>query len=133
RVTTTHNQKNQKRFRGLPHTWTFVSIWEQIDGNRGSDSLDAAINTSNDALPAPVAEQEVTNRFLSPFARVHHGEGIGALLLAGHVFLLLSAYYILKTVRESLILSEGGAEIKAYSSAAQATLLLFIIPAYGWL
>jgi AAA family ATP:ADP antiporter len=98
--------------------------------------LDAAINTSNDAgaaLSTPVAEQELTNRFLSLFARVHHGEGIGALLLAGHVFLLLSAYYILKTVRESLILTEGGAEIKAYSSAAQATLLLFIIPAYGWL
>ena len=98
--------------------------------------MDGAIDTSNDpgaALPTPVADRELTNRFLSPFARVHHGEGIGALLLAGHVFLLLSAYYILKTVRESLILSEGGAEIKAYSSAAQATLLLFIIPAYGWL
>jgi len=98
--------------------------------------LDAAINTSNDAAAAlspPVARQELTSRFLSPFANVRHGEGIGALLLAGHVFLLLSAYYILKTVRESLILSEGGAEIKAYSSAGQATLLLFIIPAYGWL
>jgi len=98
--------------------------------------LDAVINTSDDAgasLSTPVADQDLTSRFLSLFARVHRGEGIGALLLAGHVFLLLSAYYILKTVRESLILSEGGAEIKAYSSAAQATLLLFIIPAYGWL
>src|SRR5678815_2692741 len=135
-VTTTHHQKNQKRSPGLPHTWTFVCIWELIACNRRSDSLDAAINTSNDAgaaLSTPVAEQELTNRFLSLFARVHHGEGIGALLLAGHVFMLLSAYYILKTVRESLILSEGGAEIKAYSSAAQAMLLLLIIPSYGWL
>src|SRR5437762_809723 len=84
-----------------------------------------------------VAGQErkprLTDRLLSAFASVRDGEGIGALLLAAHVFLLLSSYYILKTVRESLILSEGGAEIKAYSSAAQATVLLFIIPAYGWL
>ena len=78
-------------------------------------------------------KRELTDRFLSGFATVRHGEGIGALLLGGHVFLLLSAYYILKTVREGLILSEGGAEIKAYSSAVQATLLLLIIPAYGWL
>jgi len=78
-------------------------------------------------------KRELTDRLLSGFATVRHGEGIGALLLAGHVFLLLSAYYILKTVREGLILSEGGAEIKTYSSAAQAALLLLIIPAYGWL
>ena len=63
--------------------------------------------------------RQVIDRLLSVFANVRKGEGIGALLLAGHVFLLLSAYYILKTVRESLILSEGGAEIKTYSSAAQ--------------
>ena len=71
------------------------------------------------------------DRFLSLFAEVRPGEGIGALLLAANVFLLLAAYYILKTVREALILTEGGAEIKAYSSAGQALLLLLIIPAYG--
>jgi len=48
-----------------------------------------------------------------------------------YVFLLLESYYMLKTVREALILSEGGAEIKSYSAAAQAALLLLIIPAYG--
>src|SRR2546428_14019830 len=62
----------------------------------------------------------LTDRFLSIFADVRGGEGIGALLLAANVFLLLAAYYILKTVREALILSEGGAETKIYSSAVQA-------------
>jgi len=82
--------------------------------------------------PAPVhPERQFTDRLLSLFTEVHSGEGIGALLLAANVFLLLEAYYILKTVREALVLSEGGAEAKAYSSAAQAALLLLIIPAYG--
>ena len=96
----------------------------------------AAIETSNESaiqLSLPLPKPWLTDRLLSPFASVREGEGIGALLLAAHVFLLLSSYYILKTVRESLILTEGGAEIKAYSSAAQAMLLLLIIPAYGWL
>ena len=53
--------------------------------------------------------------------------------LAANVFTLLTAYYILKTVREALILVEGGAEVKAYASAGQAVLLLAIVPAYGWL
>ena len=79
----------------------------------------------------PVAERQLTDRFLSLFTEVRNGEGIGALLLGAYVFVILESYYILKTVREALILSEGGAEIKAYSSAAQAILLLMIIPIYG--
>ncbi len=71
-------------------------------------------------------------RLLSFFADVRAGEGLGALLLAANVFLLLFAYYILKTVREALILSEGSAYIKAYASAGQAALLMLIVPLYGW-
>ena len=41
---------------------------------------------------------------------------MGALLLAANVFLVLAAHYILKIVRESLILSEKGAEVMAYAS-----------------
>ena len=47
------------------------------------------------------------------------------------MFLILGAYYMLKTAREVFILSEGGAEVKSYSSAGQAVLLLFLVPAYG--
>ena len=47
------------------------------------------------------------------------------------MFLLLAAYYMLKTAREVFILTEGGAEVKSYSSAGQAILLLALVPAYG--
>lgn len=73
------------------------------------------------------------DRVLGMFTTVEAGEGVGALLLAANVFLLLTAYYILKTVREALVLADGGAEVKAYASAGQAMLLLAVIPAYGWL
>ena len=53
------------------------------------------------------------------------------LLMATNIFVLLGAYYLLKTVREALILTEGGAEVKSYSSAGQALLLLLVVPAYG--
>jgi AAA family ATP:ADP antiporter len=47
------------------------------------------------------------------------------------MFLILGAYYMLKTAREVFILSEGGAEVKSYSAAGQAILLLGLVPAYG--
>ncbi len=71
-------------------------------------------------------------KVLSLFADVRAGEGAGALLLMVNVFLLLGAYYLLKTAREALILSEGGAEVKTYASAGQALLLLALVPVYGW-
>ncbi|OFV90572.1 MAG: hypothetical protein A3H28_14700 [Acidobacteria bacterium RIFCSPLOWO2_02_FULL_61_28] len=71
------------------------------------------------------------DRSLSVFAPVEAKEGASAILLAANVFLLLAAYYVLKTVRESLILTEGGAEVKSYAAAGQAFLLLLIVPAYG--
>jgi ATP:ADP antiporter, AAA family len=71
------------------------------------------------------------DRALSVVADVRAGEGMGAVLLAANVFALLAFYYVLKTVRESLILSEGGAEVKSYASAGQALMLLAFVPAYG--
>ena len=44
---------------------------------------------------------------------------------------MLGGYYLLKTAREMFILSEGGAEVKSYSSAGQALLLLLLVPAYS--
>jgi AAA family ATP:ADP antiporter len=77
--------------------------------------------------------KSLLERTLSLFADVRAGEGVGAVLMAVTVFLLLGGYYLLKTVREALILTEGGAEVKAYSSAAQALLLLGVVPLYSWL
>ncbi len=71
------------------------------------------------------------DRFLRLFTDVRDGESPTALLLTLNVFLLLTAYYVLKVVREALILTEFGAEIKAYASAGQVLLLAAIVPAYG--
>ena len=70
-------------------------------------------------------------RLLSPIADVRRGEAPSVLLMALTMFLILAAYYMLKTAREVFILSEGGAEVKSYSSAGQALLLLILVPAYG--
>jgi len=71
-------------------------------------------------------------RFLSLFTEVRDGEGPRLLLLAAEIFLILTAYYVMKPVREAFILDQpGGAEIKSYSLAAQAVLLAAIVPVYG--
>lgn len=70
-------------------------------------------------------------KFLSIFADVRAGEGRVAVVLTVNLALLLASYYLLKTVREALILTEGGAEVKTYSAAAQAILLVLLVPAYG--
>ena len=78
-------------------------------------------------------KKNLLERILSVICDVCPGEGLGALILTINLFTLLGAYYLLKTVRESLILAEGGAEVKAYSSAAQAIILLGVVPLYGWI
>jgi AAA family ATP:ADP antiporter len=70
-------------------------------------------------------------RVLRLFTDVRSGEGATVLLLAVNVFLLLTAYYFIKPLREALILDESGAEIKSYASALQALILLGAVPAYG--
>jgi ATP:ADP antiporter, AAA family len=73
------------------------------------------------------------DRALQPFGDVRPGEGATVLLMCLGVHLLLVAYYVLKTVREPLILLAGGAELKSYAAAAQALALVFYVPFYGWL
>jgi AAA family ATP:ADP antiporter len=76
-------------------------------------------------------ERTVVERLLSPIADVRRDEVASALLMSFTMFLILGAYYMLKTAREVFILAEGGAEVKSYSSAGQAILLLGLVPAYG--
>ena len=81
------------------------------------------------ATPAPRRPLE---RFLSLFTDVRDGEGRQLLMLAFSTFLILTAYYLMKPVREVLILDQPhGAELKSYAYAAQAVLLLVIVPLYG--
>jgi AAA family ATP:ADP antiporter len=50
-----------------------------------------------------------------------------------NVFLVLTAYYLLKVAREPLILLGGGAEVKSYAAVGQALLLVLVTNVYGWL
>ncbi|HVH57441.1 MAG TPA: Npt1/Npt2 family nucleotide transporter [Vicinamibacterales bacterium] len=69
--------------------------------------------------------------WLGAFTEVRAGEGLTSLLLALNVFLILMAYYVLKPVREALILGGGSAELKSYMSALQVVVLAVLVPAYG--
>lgn len=80
------------------------------------------------SFPRPKSAIE---RMLSLITDVRPGEGTTALLLTFNVFCLLALYSILKPVRSALILSESGAVAQSYAAAAQAGLLLVLVPIYG--
>jgi AAA family ATP:ADP antiporter len=72
------------------------------------------------------------SRALRPITEVRPGEAVTALLLTANVFLLLTAYYVIKPVREALILAlESGAEYKAYMSGVIAVALFVLVPLYA--
>jgi ATP:ADP antiporter, AAA family len=71
-------------------------------------------------------------RALGIVTEVRAGEGITAVYMTLNVFLLLTAYYVIKPVREGLILTmKSGAEYKSYLSGAIAITLLGAVPAYA--
>jgi len=81
-------------------------------------------------------EATTLDRILRPFAKVRPGEGLAAVLMLLCVFLILTAYYLMKTAREGLILAGGtfglgGDELKIYASGAMALLLVGVVPAYS--
>jgi ATP:ADP antiporter, AAA family len=82
--------------------------------------------------PASKTQRGLALRLLSLITDLHAGEAVTAFLLTANVFVLLASYYVLKTVREALILSEAGAQVKSYSAAGQALLLLAVVPLYGF-
>ncbi len=81
---------------------------------------------------------------LGLFSDVRPGEGARAVTMLLNIFLILVCYYIIKTVREPLILTtavpewlkrigvSGPAEVKTYASAGQALVLMGFVPAYSW-
>lgn len=97
------------------------------------------------ATPAgPERERRLVDRLLAAFSEVRAGEGPRALLMLANIFLILVAYYVIKTVREPLILNtevpgflqalgiRGPAEVKAYAAAGQALVLMVFVPTYSW-
>jgi AAA family ATP:ADP antiporter len=71
-------------------------------------------------------------RLLGLVSDVRAGEGVTALLMLANIFLTLVAYSVIKVVREPLILLGGGAEVRSYSAAGQALLLMAFVPFYSW-
>ncbi len=80
------------------------------------------------ALPLSPGE-----RLLSLFTRVRGGEGRAIAWLCLNATVIMLAYYLLKPVREALILTEGGAALRTYATGAQALLLIAILPFYSML
>jgi len=66
------------------------------------------------------------------FAEVYSGELPTALLLTLNIYLIFTAYYLMKPVREALILAGKGAEIKSYLSGAIAVSLIFVVKAFSF-
>ncbi len=78
------------------------------------------------------------DRALRLFTDVRAGEGATALLMLLNIFVVLVAYYVIKTVREPLILAGDtgfewlrGSELKAYAVAVQALVLMIAVPFYS--
>jgi AAA family ATP:ADP antiporter len=106
----------------------------------------------------PLGEKKgLAERFLKIFGDVRPGESVTALILLLDILLLLASYYIIKVVREPLVLVsaekdlqillrsnlpewlrnilqiQGGPQLMAGAAACQALLLVGFIPLYSWL
>lgn len=73
-------------------------------------------------------------RFLQLFTKVRPGEGRPVALFGLHIFLILFASYLFKSLREGLILDDRGDEVIAsYGTATIAALLMALVPIYSQL
>ena len=70
-------------------------------------------------------------RFLSLFTTLRANEGRGVVLLSVQSFVILFCYYLLKVIRDPLILAEGSAELKSYTNAMQAAILMVVVPLFA--
>lgn len=83
------------------------------------------------AATASSGQASALDRFLRLFTDVRAGEGFTALLLTVNVFLVMTSYYIIKPIRDSLVLAEEGAETYSYLNAATVLVLAVVVPLYG--
>lgn len=71
------------------------------------------------------------DKLLGAFTQLRPGEGRSVVIFFSYALLMMLSYYVLKTIREPLLLAGSGAEMKSYASAAIAVILLFLVPVYG--
>ena len=103
----------------------------QADRSGNSTERVGAGGKGEDITNAEKEQRSILERFLGLFTEVREREGVTAILLMLNLFILLCAYLMIKTVREPLILTGGGPEVKSYAAAGHALLLLAIVPLYG--
>ena len=95
--------------------------------------------TEPESSEGTTTRKSALESFLGLFAEVRPGEGTNVVLMFANIFLILTAYYVLKVVREGLTIGGidlfglGGDEIKAYLPAVMTVLLLGVVPFYGWI
>lgn len=70
-------------------------------------------------------------RFLQLLTKVRPGEGRTVALFSCHVFLILFAYYILKSLREGVVLAAGSAVDRSMNVAFTAAVLMLFVPLYS--
>ena len=87
--------------------------------------------TNRSIKPQRKEASGIVYKLLKIITVIYPGEGFTAFLLTFNIFLLMAAYYIIKPVREALILAGKGAEIKSYLSAAIAVLLVFAVKIFS--
>jgi AAA family ATP:ADP antiporter len=90
----------------------------------GGNEMEGRMNSENRSFG-------LLYKFLGIFTKVHPGEAATLLLLTLTGFLVLGAYYIVKPVREGLILGGTSAEFKSYLSVAAVILLIFVVKAFS--
>lgn len=70
-------------------------------------------------------------KILRTFIEVRPSETLTALLLSSNIFLLLTAYYIIKPVRDALILVGTGPVFTSCIRGTQAILFIFVIKIFS--
>jgi AAA family ATP:ADP antiporter len=87
-----------------------------------------ALNAASGGRPSGRLPLE---RLLRSFTQTEAGEGRSVVLFFVYAFLVLVSLYIVRTLREPLLLVDASAEVKTYASAAAALALLVLVPLYG--
>jgi AAA family ATP:ADP antiporter len=77
-----------------------------------------------------ICESNVIFRLLRICTKIDTCEVPVAFLLTLNIFFLFVAYYIIKPVRDALILVGKGAEMKSYLAGGQVILLIFVVELY---
>ena len=80
-----------------------------------------------------MAEEQQKSGILSIFGDIRKEEIGAAFLLLFNLMVILISYYVIKVVREPLILDlPHGELLKSYAAAGQAAVLMAYVPLYGW-